>query len=199
MGIYQHKDRYYRKAKEQGLPSRAAFKIDEILSKFKLVRPGNTVLDLGAAPGGWTVQLAKAVGPAGLVLAMDLQPMPKVHGPQIRSFLGDFCGEAAGKWLEDQLKDRKVHAVFSDLSPKLSGIAFKDAYDSFQLAQAALTVAQRFLKPRGNFVTKIFPGEEFKQFHQTLREHFERVTSFDPQSSRKTSREVYLLGLNYQG
>jgi 23S rRNA (uridine2552-2'-O)-methyltransferase len=198
MGTYQHKDRYYRKAKAQGLPSRAAFKIEEILNKFKLVKPGDTVLDLGSAPGGWTVQLAKAVGPKGWVLGLDLQPMPKVRGPNIRFFQGDFSGEAAGLWLQEQLKGRKISGVFSDLSPKLSGIDFKDAYDSFELAQSALATARGYLKAGGNFVTKIFPGEEFKAFYQTLQTHFDRVKSFEPLSSRKTSKEVYLLGLGYR-
>lgn len=199
MSTYQRKDRYYHKAKEMGLPSRAAFKIEEILTKFKLVKPGDVVADLGAAPGGWTVQLTKAVGPKGFILALDLQPMPKARGPQVFFFQGDFSGEPARLWLEGQLKGRSLSGVFSDLSPKLSGIAFKDAYDSFQLALSALDFAKKYLKPGGNFVTKIFPGEEFKTFLETLRKHFERVKSFEPQSSRKTSKEVYLLGINFRG
>jgi 23S rRNA (uridine2552-2'-O)-methyltransferase len=198
MGTYQRKDRYYYKAKEMGLPSRAAFKIEEILNKFKLVKPGDTVLDLGAAPGGWTALLAKAVGPKGCVLALDLQAMPRVKAPHIKFFQGDFFGEAAKLWLEEQLKGWKVSGVFSDLSPKLSGIAFKDAYDSFELANNALALAQQYLTSGGNFVTKIFPGEEFKGFLEKLRSHFERVKTFEPQSSRRTSREVYLLGMGYK-
>lgn len=197
MGTYQPKDRYYRKAKEQGLPSRASFKIEEILSKFKLIGPGETAIDLGAAPGGWTVQLAKAVGHKGQVLALDLQAMPKVGGPNIRFFQGDFRGGEADDWIRMQLGGRKAKGVFSDLSPKLSGIGFRDAYLSFELARGALELAKRYLKKGGHFVTKVFPGEEFPQLIKAFRENFDKVRTFEPKSSRKTSKEVYLLGMGF--
>ena len=198
MATYERKDRFYKKAKAQGLPSRASFKIEEMIQKLHLVRPGDTVLDLGAAPGGWSVILARAVGPKGLVLAIDLAALAK-SAPNVSFFQGDIYGEAASAWLSEQSKGRRVQALCSDMSPKLTGIAFKDAYLSYELAMKALEVAKQWLKPGGNFVTKLFPGEEFSGFLKNLRNYFEKVKVFEPEATRKTSREVYVLGLGWKG
>jgi len=197
MGRYQPKDRYFHKAKAQGLPSRAAFKIEEILSKHPLIKPGETAMDLGSTPGGWTVQLAKVVGKNGSVLALDLKPMPKVQASNVHFYQGDFSEQEAEAWIEKKLAGKKVQGVFSDLSPKLSGIAFRDAYLSYQLALGALELGKKYLQTGGNFVTKVFPGEEFPDLLKTLRKHFDRVKTFEPLSSRKTSKEVYLLGMGF--
>ncbi|MFO1464485.1 MAG: RlmE family RNA methyltransferase [bacterium] len=198
MSHYERKDRFYRKAKEQGLPSRASFKIEEMIQRHRLVRPGDTVLDLGAAPGGWTVILAKAVRPNGKILAMDLAPLAK-SAPNVRFLQADIFGTEAAAWLEEELGGKKAQALCSDMSPKLTGIAFKDAYLSYELAAKALEVAERWLAPGGNFVAKIFPGEEFPPFLKELRNHFTTVKVFEPEATRKTSREVYLLGLGFKG
>lgn len=198
MATYERKDRFYKKAKAQGLPSRASFKIEEMIQKLRLVRSGDTVLDLGAAPGGWSVILGKAVGPKGLVLAIDLAALTK-SAPNVRFFHGDIYGEAAAAWLGEQLQGRRVEALCSDMSPKLTGIAFKDAYLSYELSMKALEVAKQWLKPGGNFVTKSFPGEEFAGYLKNLRNYFEKVKVFEPEATRKTSREVYVLGLGWKG
>lgn len=198
MGTYQRKDHYYRKAKEQGLPSRASFKIEEILNKYKLVKPGATVLDLGAAPGGWTVKLLEAVGPEGKVLAFDLQAMSQVQGGQLRFYHGDAFGKEAQAWLKENLATKKADAIFSDISPKLSGIEFRDAYLSYEFGVKALELAQKILKPGGHLVTKIFPGSEFPDYLKSLRANFHKVQTFEPKSSRKTSREVYLVAMNFK-
>jgi len=197
MGKYQRKDHYYRKAKEQGLPSRATFKIDEIQNKFNLLKPGDKAIDLGAAPGGWTVKLLETVGPQGKVFALDLQDLNKIQGKNLHFYHGDAFGPEAQKWLEEYLESQKVQGVYSDLSPKLSGIAFRDAYLSFELCEQAFQVAKKFLLPGGHFVTKIFPGEEFNGFVKSLKKDFKNVKIFEPKSTRKTSREVYLLGIDY--
>lgn len=196
LSMYQPKDHYYHKAKEKGLPSRASFKIEELLKKFPLVRKGDAVLDLGAAPGGWTVMLARAVGPQGKVLALDLQSLGKVQGANIYFFQGDIFSEAAQQWIEEQLTEQKISCVCSDMSHKLTGIDFKDAYLSYELAQASLKLARKHLKSGGHLVTKIFPGAEFQDYLKTLRQHFTKVKTFKPQSTRKTSKEVYLVGLD---
>lgn len=198
VATYQHKDHYYRKAKEQGLPSRASFKIEEILKKYPLVRSGDTVLDLGAAPGGWTVLLAKAVGPGGKVLAIDLQPLSK-SPPNTRFLQADLQGPESQTWMTAELAGKKLACICSDMSPKLSGIAFKDNYESYELAVLALNLAVPYLKTGGNFVTKLFPGEEFPEFLKKMRASFDKVKVFEPEASRKTSREVYLLGMGFKG
>ncbi|MCC7345206.1 MAG: RlmE family RNA methyltransferase [Deltaproteobacteria bacterium] len=198
MATYERKDRFYHQAKARGLPSRAGFKIEEMILRHRLVRAGDAVLDLGAAPGGWAVVLAKAVGPRGLVLAIDLEPLAK-GAPNLRAFRGDIHGEAAASWMGEQLEGRKVQAVCSDMSPKLTGIFFKDAYLSYELGVKALEVAQRWLQAGGNFVAKLFPGEEFPEYLKKLRNHFKTVKVFEPEATRKTSREVYVLGLGWKG
>jgi len=198
MPPYDRKDYYYRKAKQRGLPSRATFKLEEILSKFPLVAPGDTVLDLGAAPGGWTVQLAKAVGPQGRVLALDFEKLKKVQGPQILFHQGDIFQKETQEWLREISGKNKINGIFSDMSPKLSGIPFRDAYLSYELGLKALELTREFLKEGGNFVVKIFPGEEFPDFLKNLRENFKIVKRFEPQSTRKTSKEIYLVGMGYK-
>ncbi|HCU26045.1 MAG TPA: 23S rRNA methyltransferase [Deltaproteobacteria bacterium] len=196
---YERKDRYYRKAKEQGLPSRASFKIEEIIQKYHFVRPGNFVLDLGAAPGGWAVLLAKAVGPQGKVFALDLESLAKPPPANVSFFQGDIREEKTSTWLKEQLAGKKLDAVCSDMSPKLSGIFFKDAYISTELAELALEMARFWLKPGGHFVAKLFPGEEFPAYLKKVRAAFTSVKVVEPEASRKTSREVYVLGLKRTG
>lgn len=198
MPIYQRQDHYYRAAKNQGLPSRASFKIKEILKRFKLIQQGDWTLDLGAAPGGWTVILSQAVGPKGQVLAVDLSPLsPK---PSNVDFLQeDLFSPKCRTWLKAQLKDKKLSAVFSDMSPKLSGVFFRDAFLSYELSLGAFELAKDFLKKGGHLVTKIFPGEEFPPFLKKLKSHFGKVKTFEPQATRKSSREVYILAMNYLG
>lgn len=198
MADYQRKDRYYRKAKEQGLPSRASFKIEEILKKYSLVQAGDIALDLGAAPGGWTVMLARAVGPQGRVFAIDLQPLAKPPGQNVLFLQADMQSSEAEDWLKKNLQDTRVTSVFSDMSPKLTGITFKDDYDSYELCLLALRTARQWLKSGGGFVAKIFPGAEFHDFIKTLRQEFTAVKTVEPDSSRKTSREVYLVATGFK-
>lgn len=198
MATYERKDRFYRQAKAQGLPSRASFKIEEMVQKHRLVRPGDRVLDLGAAPGGWSVILSKAVGPQGKVYAIDLEPLVK-SAANLCFFQGDIYGEAAAAWLGENLAGKKLKAICSDMSPKLTGIFFKDAYLSYELSMKALEIAKQWLDRGGNFVTKLFPGEEFPQYLKNLRNHFQTVKVFEPEATRKTSREVYVLGLGWKG
>src|SRR5262245_60208933 len=137
MSTYQRKDHYYRKAKEQGLPSRASFKIEEILQKYPIIKTGDTVLDLGAAPGGWTVMLSKVVGPSGKVLALDREALAKPPPANVCFFREDLQNPVTTQWLEQMLASRKVACVCSDMSPKLTGIAFKDYYESYELGLLA--------------------------------------------------------------
>ncbi|MCB1213900.1 MAG: RlmE family RNA methyltransferase [Deltaproteobacteria bacterium] len=196
MPSYQRKDYYWQKAKEQGLPSRASFKIEEILKRFPLVQSGDWVLDLGSSPGGWSLILTKSVKKQGRVLALDLQTM-NIQAENLDFFQGDFHSEAAQNWLQEKLGQKKIKALFSDMSPKLSGVFFKDAYDSYQLCLGALRLAKLYLKKGGHLVSKIFPGEEFPLYLQELKKNFAKVKTFEPQATRKSSREVYVLAMNY--
>ncbi len=198
MPKYEHKDRFYRKAKEQGLPSRASFKLEEILKKFRLVKPGGTVLDLGAAPGGWTAILSQAVGPSGLVLAIDLEKLSRRFPPQVRFLQGDLQAPESRQWLEAELANRKVALLCSDMSPKLSGIAFRDYHQSYQCGRLAWELAREFLMPGGSLIVKQFPGEEFAGFLKELRSHFKQVKVFEPEATRKSSKEVYLIAQHFQ-
>lgn len=198
MAKYERQDHYYHKAKELGLPSRASFKIEEMIAKHKLVKTGDWVLDLGAAPGGWTVMLAKAVGAKGRVLALDLQPLAKRAGGIIEFLQADIYGEEASAWINEKLGPRRLDALCSDMSPKLTGIPFKDAYLSHELVLKAAEFAKQWLKAGGNFVAKQFPGSEFADDLKMLRGLFKSVKVFEPDSSRKTSKEVYVLGLGYK-
>ncbi len=198
MGTYQRQDRYYRKAKERGLPSRASFKIEEILQRFPIVQPGDLVLDLGAAPGGWTVVLSKTVGAGGKVFAMDLQPLSRPPPPNVEFFRGDLSSEAAQAWLKENLKGKQLDCVGSDLAPKLTGIRFRDQAQSYELARMAFDTAEQFLKVGGNFIVKTFPGTETQEWLRKLRARFKSLKTFEPQASRKTSKEVYVVGLGFQ-
>ncbi|HEX5035115.1 MAG TPA: RlmE family RNA methyltransferase, partial [bacterium] len=177
----------------------ASFKIEEMIAKHKLVKPGDWVLDLGAAPGGWSVVLAKAVGAKGRILAIDLEALAKRAGGIIEFLQADIYGPEAEAWLAGNLGERRVDALCSDMSPKLTGIPFKDAYLSHELVQKAVALAERWLKPGGNFVAKQFPGAEFAGDVKNLRQRFKSLKVFEPESSRKTSKEVYILGIGFRG
>ncbi|MGE5639541.1 MAG: RlmE family RNA methyltransferase [Clostridia bacterium] len=180
-------DPYVRRAQAEGFRSRAAYKLMEIDDKERLLRPGTAVLDLGAAPGGWSQVAAKRVMPGGRVAAVDLlkvEPIPGVHVVQ-----GDFRDAA----VRAALGDGKVDVVVSDLSPNLSGIPGVDQARSLELAEAALDVCRSSLKPDGAFVTKAFQGEAFHSLKKRLEAAFETVKVVKPAASRGESRETYFV------
>ncbi|MBI5300264.1 MAG: RlmE family RNA methyltransferase [Deltaproteobacteria bacterium] len=197
-GIYDRKDRYYQKAKKEGLASRAAYKLTEIQSKYKIIRSGSKVLDVGCAPGGWLQSLSKMVGPKGLLVGIDQLPL-KIQTSPNTVFLQKNI-EEEGLALEFQ----KILAgadffdvIVSDISPDLSGIPFRDIYNSYELSLKVWKLANQFLKKGGNFVSKIFPGEETNKLKVEIKKNFKRFVTFIPEATRKTSNEVYLIGLGY--
>ena len=193
MGQYDRKDRFYRKAKEEGLASRASYKLLEIQKKFKVIKRGDIVLDLGAAPGGWLQVAGEIVGEKGMVFGIDLLPLKIAIPKNVTFHQGDIRDE--GSYKEFCEKNVRADLVVSDMAPNTSGVRFKDAYLSYELAKAALDITKRFLRPGGNFVAKIFPGEEFAKFKDELGLYFEKVMQYRPEATRKTSIEVYLIGL----
>ena len=188
-------DPYVKRSVQEGYRSRAAYKLMEIDDKDKLLRPGATVVDLGAAPGSWTQvirdRLSRNGKFSGRVLALDILPMEPL--PDVDLILGDFRDEAVEQELESRLEGGKVDAVLSDMAPNLSGIAAADAARSLLLAELALDFAVKHLKPDGVFLVKAFQGSGHSQYVERLKSAFRSVAVRKPAASRETSAEVYLL------
>jgi 23S rRNA (uridine2552-2'-O)-methyltransferase len=186
-------DRYVRKAKEQGYRSRSAFKLLQIDAKEKILRPGQVVVDLGAAPGGWSQVAAVKVKPSGRVVAIDLLPIAPISG--VTLLKGDFRSES----LHQALADAKADVVLSDLSPNLSGIGNVDQARALELATGAIDCCCKVLKPEGVFVVKAFHGEAFEEVLRRLRATFGKVKVLKPLASRGESAETYVLARSISG
>ena len=191
--MMQHvNDPYVKRAQVDGMRSRAAYKLLQINDKDKLLRPGMLVVDLGAAPGGWSQVAGRVVAPAGRVIAIDLLEMTGLPGVEI--IQGDFSGAAGLAQLEQALAGATADLVLSDMAPNISGIATADQSRLMGLAELALAFAARHLKPQGSFLVKVFHGAGFEDYVKTMRGVFAQVLTRKPDASRKGSREVYLLG-----
>lgn len=191
--MHEHlNDTYVKRAQAEGYRSRAAYKLAQIAERDKLLRPGMLVVDLGAAPGGWSQVAALAVKPGGQVFAVDVLEMPELPG--VRFLRGDFHDAATLGELEQRLGGQLADLVLSDMAPNISGIADVDQARTMALAELALDFAVNHLKPEGNFVVKLFQGAGFEQFVKALRGRFGQVMTRKPEASRSRSSEVYLLG-----
>jgi 23S rRNA (uridine2552-2'-O)-methyltransferase len=184
-------DPYVRKARALGYRSRAAFKLAEIDRTDRLFAPGQRVVDLGAAPGGWSQVAAAKVGPRGRVVAVDLLELAPLPG--VTAIRGDFTEEAVLREVERALGGERVDLVLSDMSPNLSGVAASDQARSIHLCELAVDFALAHLQPGGVLLVKVFQGAGFPAFQQRLRAGFERVASRKPDASRSRSSEMYLL------
>ena len=180
-------DPYVRRAKAQGYRSRAAFKLLEINEKYQLLRPGFTVVDLGAAPGGWSQVSAAKVQPGGHVIAVDLLQIAPITG--VQALQKDFRDPAVLK----ALKGAKADVVLSDLSPNLSGIPGVDQARAAEMARASIDFCRKHLKPEGDFLIKLFQGEAFDEVLAELKKGFRKVTVVKPAASRGESAETYVL------
>lgn len=187
----QEKDPYVKQARAAGYRARAAFKLLELDEKDRLLRPGLKVVDLGAAPGSWAQVAAEKVGASGRVVALDILPMDPLPGVEIIE--GDFREDEVLEQLEGVVGE-KVDLVLSDMAPNLSGIAVADQARSMHLAELALDFARQWLEPNGRFVVKLFQGEGFDAFVRDARATFRAVRIRKPNSSRRESREAYLVG-----
>ncbi len=188
-------DEFVKRSKELGLRSRAAFKLLDIAARDRLLKPGLTVVDLGASPGGWSQVSALRVGPHGRVIAVDRDSMEEIPG--VEFVCGDLSEEQVLDKLLILLEKRKVELVLSDMSPNLSGIKVLDQARSMELAELALDFSRRVMAPGGSLLVKIFQGEEYAAFVREMRTFFRQVTVRKPRASRSRSREVYLLGRQY--
>ena len=184
-------DVYVRRAKQDGYRSRSAYKLLEILEKDKLVRAGMTVVDLGAAPGGWSQVLAPIVGAKGQVIALDLLEMEPLRGVLV--IRGDFSKEATLKLLEEQSDNRSIDLVVSDMAPNISGVGLVDSARSIHLAELAHEFALNRLKPGGDLLVKVFQGAGLDEYRKALAATFATVAVRKPKASRDRSSEFYLL------
>lgn len=193
----QHRDPYVQKARKAGARSRAIFKLEELDRRDRLLKPGMTVVDLGAAPGGWSQYAAQRVGSGGRVIALDILPMEPIPGVEVLE--GDFTAEAVLRELEARLGGRPADLVISDMAPNMTGIGITDQARSMMLAELALEFAAQHLRTGGDFLVKTFQGAGFTEFLRELRGRFGEVLSRKPPASRSESREVYLLGKGFKG
>jgi 23S rRNA (uridine2552-2'-O)-methyltransferase len=185
-------DPYVHRARAHGYRSRAAYKLVEIANREGFARPGDAVVDLGAAPGGWAQALAERVGRSGRIVALDLLEIAPIPGVTV--VRGDFREETVLQRVEDALDGRKLDLVVSDMAPNLSGVRATDQARSVHLCELALAFAKDHLKPRGALMVKIFQGAGYPEFLAAMRRVFVSVASRKPAASRGESKEMYLVG-----
>lgn len=190
-------DKYVKLAQDRGLRSRAVFKLEELQSKDKLIKPGMTVVDLGAAPGGWSQLATELVGDQGMVIACDILPMDAIAG--VDFLQGDFREDAVLDALLNRIGGRNVDVVLSDMAPNMAGNESIDQARSMYLVELALDMCHQVLKNRGSFAVKVFQGEGFEAFLKSVRDVFTTVKIRKPDSSRDRSREVYIVATGFKG
>ena len=204
--INQHiNDPYVRAAQRDGYRARAAYKIKEIDEHFKLIKPGDVVVDLGSTPGAWSQYVRRRLSPDGAavgalngtIIALDILPMEAVEG--VHFILGDFREDAVLAQLEEALEGRKVDVVVSDMAPNLSGVENVDAARISHLIELAVDFSHRHMKPEGSLVVKLFHGSGYSQLVDLFKQTFTVVKTYKPKSSRDKSSETFLVGMRLKG
>lgn len=197
---YQVQDKYFQLAKDRGYRARSAFKLLEIQNKFRLLRPGQSIVDLGAAPGSFLQIIANIIGPQGRVIGIDLQAIDPFDQPNVKSAIGDiFDKESVFSALAAAGFTKKVDGVTSDLAPKTSGIKDLDTGLSAELTDQAFYLSTQLLRPGGFFVGKIFEGSEFQKVLKRVKQRFREVKVFKPEACRDRSYETYIVALGFLG
>ncbi len=189
-------DEYVKLAQVQGYRSRAVFKLKEIQEKDKFIKPGMNVIDLGAAPGGWSQFARPLLGKKSKLIALDILQMESIEG--VVFIQGDFREAAVLDELTTVLAAAPVDIVLSDMAPNMSGSKGIDQPNAMYLAELALDTAKAVLVKGGDFLVKVFQGEGFEAFHRDMQQHFEKVVIRKPKASRPRSNEVYLLGKGFK-
>lgn len=189
-------DPYVKQAQIDGYRARAAYKLLELNEKDKLIRPASLVVDLGSAPGSWSQIAGRLVGVKGRVVASDILPMDSLEN--VDFIQGDFTEEAVFNQIMDLLGNRKADVVISDMAPNISGVDVADQAASMYLVELALDMARQVLKPKGDFVAKVFQGDGFDDYVKDVRTSFEKVVIRKPNASRPRSREVYVVGKGFK-
>jgi 23S rRNA (uridine2552-2'-O)-methyltransferase len=195
--MYERKDAYYRQAKKEGYRSRAAYKLSQIAAKERAVRPGDRVIDAGAAPGGWSQVVLALVGPKGKVAAVDLLPMAPLPGDNFRFWQRDLADPALPAELVAYLGG-KADTVLSDAAPNTTGSSFTDQARSADLVRTVFSLARETLREGGAFLAKIFGGAEGDAVFRELKPHFKELRRVRPEATRKESFELYLLGKGFR-
>lgn len=190
-------DPYVKKAQIDGYRARAAYKLIELNEKDKLIRPGMLVMDLGSAPGSWSQIAGRLVGVKGRVIASDILSMDSLE--HVDFIQGDFTEESVFNQIMETIGDRRVDVVISDMAPNISGVDAVDQASSIYLVELALDMARRVLKPKGDFVAKVFQGEGSDDYIKDVRTSFEKVMIRKPDASRPRSREVYVVAKGFKG
>tara|TARA_X000001036_G_scaffold418978_1_gene438358 strand:+ start:72 stop:728 length:657 start_codon:yes stop_codon:yes gene_type:complete len=188
----QNKDQYVLTSRREGLRSRAAFKLEQINKKYKILNSGYRVLDLGCAPGGWLTVARKYVGPNGKIVGVDLLDMDPIDG--IDFIKGDFRDPKIVEQIQERTENQGLDLVISDMAPNITGVRENDQANLFELLELVQKFALENLKPRGSLLFKCFEGSGVKTLRSSLKQQFSRVTSVKPAASRKESREFYILG-----
>jgi 23S rRNA (uridine2552-2'-O)-methyltransferase len=192
---YKRKDGYWKMAKKEGYRSRAAYKLIQVNKKFRLIKRGDYVLDIGCAPGGWMQVARQIVGDKGYVLGIDTQRISPFQKDNVEFLLKDITDSDILDVVKKKIESFDV--VISDISPNITGIWDVDHYRSIELSEKALTLAGGFLRNRGNFLVKVFQGECTQQFFENVKPHFGYTKIFTPKASRKSSAEVYVIGKRF--
>jgi len=189
---YQRKDPFYKKAKDKGYRARSSFKLKQIQKKFSIMKRGDLVVDLGAAPGGWSQVASEFVGSNGTVVAVDRLPIREFQNENIIRLQLDMQSPKLLDFLSNDIK-REVNVVLSDLAGNVSGNWNLDSDRQLYLASLALSTAKKFLKKEGNFVTKVFRGANLKEFEDEIKDEFEFIKHWRPPATRKKSAEEYII------
>lgn len=194
----KYRDHYFLKAKQEQYPARSVYKLKEIDNRFKVFRKGMKVLDLGAAPGSWSLGAAEKVAPGGRVLACDLQSTD-THFPPSVTFLQENVFERTEAFEQLLMEWAPFDVVMSDMAPRTTGTRFTDQARSLELCFEALAVAERYLIKGGCLIVKIFMGPDVPDLVQAMRPQFQKVTFFKPKSSRPESKEIFYVGMGFCG
>jgi 23S rRNA (uridine2552-2'-O)-methyltransferase len=190
------KEHFYKEAKKTGYRARSAFKLLQIQLRFKLIPKNGIVVDLGAAPGGWSQVAKEIVGEQGIVIGVDLSSIQPLENVQF--IQGDITQTETVERIKNLMNSRRADSVLSDMSPDISGCYSVDQARSAWLCECALHVAEQTLKPDGHFICKIFEGEDTKTFIEKVKCRFRVVKTFSPEASRKSSSEIYIIGKSFK-
>ncbi|RZN47105.1 RlmE family RNA methyltransferase [archaeon] len=193
--MYKKKDHYHQKAKQQGYRSRSAFKLKQINNKFSIIKKGHAIVDVGAAPGGWSQVAAELVGSEGEVIGIDLEEIDPLPSPNVTFIKGDITDEDIIEEIKKHVE--KIDCVISDIAPKTTGIIDLDRSRSAILSMQALEVACALLRDGGNFLTKVFQSEESEELFRDMKQCFSYTKRYRPPSTRKRSTEIYLVGKGF--